>query len=417
MRRTCRFTAVLAVASGLAVCMGQAEDWPQFRGPGGLGVTTARNLPLTWSDSENLVWKTAMPGAGSSSPIVLKGRIYATCYSGYGSGVKDAGELDDLMLHFICVDGKDGRIEWDKRFKPDQPESKRVRDHGYAAATPITDGTHIYCFFGKSGVMKFDLAGNRLWQTRVGDRTHGWGCGTSPVLHENLVIVNASVESRSLVAVDKTTGKEVWRAGGMNSSWNTPYLVRTADGKWELAVSVKDFILGFDPATGKELWRCEGIPDYICPSIISHNGVLYALGGRTSKAIAVRPGGRGDVTATHKLWQASVGANVSSPVVHGGHLYWVSDRNQTAYCLALADGAVKYAEKIGPQPYASTLLAGDRLYVVTRYGGTLVLAAKPSFEQLARNRLNDRSVFNASPAICNGNLILRSDHFLYAIGD
>ena len=133
-------------------------------------------------------------------------------------------------------------------------------------------------------------------------------------------------------------------------------------------------------------------------------------------AIAIKSGGRGDVSKTHKLWQADVGANVSSPVVHDGHLYWTSDRNKTAYCLSLDDGSIKYSEDVDLQPYASTLLADGKLYVVTRYGGTLVLAAKPQFQQLAHNRLADKTVFNASPITCGGNLILRSNKNLYCFG-
>jgi outer membrane protein assembly factor BamB len=201
----------------------------------------------------------------------------------------------------------------------------------------------------------------------------------------------------------------------MESSWNKPHLVKSPNGKYELAVTVKDWILGFDPKTGDELWRCEGIQDYICLSIISHEGVLYALGGRSSKAIAVRSGGRGDVTDTHKLWQADVGANVCSPAVHNGHVYCISDRNRTAYCLSLTDGSVKYSERIGPQPYASALLADGRLYIVIRNGGTLVLAVKPQFEQPALNVLEDQSTFNASAIVCDGTLILRSDENLYCI--
>jgi len=393
-----------------------AENWPQFRGPGGLGVSTAKDLPVAWSETENVAWITALPGHGSSSPIALDGRLYVTCYSGYGIE-RNRGTMADLTLHVVCVDGKAGAILWDKRIKPTLPESSRVRDHGYTAPTPATDGEHLYVFLGKSGVFKFDLEGNQIWRASVGTKTHGWGCGTSPVLHENLVIINASVESGSLVAIDKATGKEVWRAGGMDSSWNTPHLVMAANGKHELAVSVKGWILGFDPTTGKELWRCHGIADYICPSIVSHQGVLYALGGRSSKTIAVRSGGRGDVTGTHKLWQADVGANVASPVVHDGHLYWVSDRNRQAYCVSVADGSVKYAERVGAQPYASGLLADGKIYIVTRNGGTLVLAAKPQFEQLAHNKLADRSTFNASPIVCEGKLILRSDKNLYCIAN
>jgi outer membrane protein assembly factor BamB len=391
-----------------------AVNWPQFRGPGGLGISQERGLPVTWSETENVAWKSTMPGYGSSSPIALDGKLYITCYSGYGMA-NESGRMDDLMLHLVCIDSKTGKILWDKQIKPVLPEEKRVRDHGYAAHTPVTDGEDIYVFFGKSGVFKFDLQGNQIWQTSVGTKTHAWGSGTSPILYENLVIVNASVESGSLVAIDKTSGKEIWRAQGMDSSWNTPHLVKTNDGGYELAVTVKKWVLGFDLKTGNELWRCGAIDDYICPSIVSHKGIVYAMGGRSSKAVAVRSGGRGNVTNTHKLWQADVGANVCSPVVYDDHLYWVSDRNQTAYCINLTDGSVTYSERIGPQPYASALLADGRLYVVTRNGGTLVLTAKPQFERLALNKLDDRSTFNASAIAYNSTLILRSNKNLYCI--
>ena len=411
----CRFGYIVSLCIIVfSIQVVHADNWPQFRGPGGLGISEAQNLPVTWSETENLAWKTAMPGYGSSSPIALDGKIYVTCYSGYGMG-RNRGRMEDLRLHVVCVDRQTGKILWDEKIKPILPESKSVRDHGYAAQTPTTDGEHLYVFFGKSGVFKLDLNGNQIWQTSVGTEVHGWGSGTSPVLYENLVIVNASVESGMLMAINKASGEIAWRAEGMERSWNTPHLVKTPNGKDELAVTVKGWIFGFDPKTGKELWRCAAIDDYICPSIVSHEGILYALGGRRSKAVAVRSGGRGDVTATHKLWQADVGANVSSPVVHDGHLYWVSDRIRTAYCLSLSDGSVKYTERIGPQPYASILLVDGRFYVVTRTGGTLVLAAKPQFEQLALNKLDDQSQFNASAIVCDGTLILRSDENLYGI--
>lgn len=391
-----------------------AQDWPQFRGPDSLGIGQARHLPTIWSDTKNLAWKTPLPGAGSSSPIALNGKLYLTCYSGYG--VEGASKnLEDLMLHLLCVDPKTGAILWNTPIKPAQPEQNRVRDHGYTAQTPATDGRALYIFLGKTGVFKFDLQGKQIWNSSVGDKTHGWGSGTSPVLYKNLVIVNASVESKSLVALDKKTGDEVWRAGGMDSSWNTPHLVKTPKGDTELVVTVKDFILAFDPATGTELWRCKAISDYICPSIVSQDGVLYAIGGRRSQAVAVRSGGRGDVTDTHKLWHAQVGANVSSPLIHDGHLYWVSDRNSTAYCLSLKDGSVAFEQKVPAQPYASIMLADNKLYVVTRRGGTLVLAAKPQYELLARNRLSDEGQFNASPIVTNNRLFLRSDTTLYCL--
>jgi len=222
---------------GLLAQTALADDWPQFRGPDSLGVSQTKNLPVTWSDTENLIWKTAMPGSGSSSPIALGGKLYVTCYSRYGLD-QDPGEMEDLAFHVVCIDGRSGTIIWDKKIKPVLPESKSVRDHGYAAQTPATDGKHLYIFFGKSGVFKFDLNGEQIWQTSVGTKVHGWGSGTSPVLYKNLVIVNASVESRSLVAIDKTSGPVEKRSGGRRV-WTLPGIhptslrLRTASRSWQ----------------------------------------------------------------------------------------------------------------------------------------------------------------------------------------
>ncbi len=408
-----KFSSILVLGTLLVISFHQTtngEDWKNFRGPGGQGLSSETNLPTKWNDEDNLNWKTQLPGAGSSSPIALGDKLYVTCYSGYGIQGSE-GSLDDLKLHLVCVNSKDGKVEWNTKIDSRQPESKRVRDHGYAAATPATDGKHIYVFFGITGVVKFDLAGNKIWQTPVGDQTHGWGCGTSPVLYKNLVIVNASVESKSVVALDKETGKEKWRVKSMNASWSTPHLVDVGD-KQELVVNSKNEILAYDPATGKNLWRCEGIPDYVCPSIVSHKEVVYVLGGRSSMTVAVKAGGKGDVK---ELWRARVGANVTSPVVFEDHLYWVSDRNKVAYCLRLSDGKVVFQERVDAQPYASAVIADGKIYVVTRSGGTIGLAAKPKFEKLAHNKLADRAQFNASPIVSAGKLYLRSDQNLYCI--
>ena len=217
----------------------EAGDWPQFRGPGGQGVSDAKGLPVKWSDDSGVLWKAQLPGPGASSPIALGDNLYLTCYSGYGTYPKKFGKMVDLTLHVLCVSHADGKIVWDKKIDPQLPESKGVRDHGYAGPTPATDGKHLYLFFGKSGVFKFDLDGNQMWQAEVGSGTHGWGCGTSPVLYNDLVIVNASVESSSLVAINKESGKEVWRPGGMTASWSTPHLVTLDGGKAELVVSVR----------------------------------------------------------------------------------------------------------------------------------------------------------------------------------
>jgi len=408
---------LFGVLSAVAITplTGVAEDWAQFRGPRGLGVSSETNLPVTWSEQDNLAWKQALPGYGASSPITLGDRIYLTCYSGYGTGDSASGSMEDLKLHLVCLNRGNGSIVYDRHIQPRLPESKRVRDHGYAAATIASDGQHLFVFFGKSGVFKFDLDGKQMWQSDVGSGTHGWGCGTSPVLHNDLVIVNASVESGSLVALSKKDGQEVWRAGGMRASWNTPHLVTLANGRRELVVSVKGSILAFDPDTGKELWKCQGIQDYVCPSIISHAGVVYAIGGRTSRCIAVRAGGRGNVTESHRLWEAKAGANVCSPVIHKGHLYWVSDRNRVAYCVRMQDGEVRRSARFPAQPYASALLGDGKLYIVSRYKGTYVLEANPEMKQLAHNTFADESTFNASPIASGGTVLLRSNKYLYCV--
>ena len=416
MKASClSWTASILWLACSVVAQTGAADWPQFRGPGGLGVSGEKNLPVTWSDTDKVMWRTALPGYGASSPIVLGHRIYVTCYSGYGAE-PNSEKMEDLLLHVVCINRSNGQILWNRTIPPKLPESERVRDHGYAGPTPTTDGDFLYVFFGRTGLFKFDLNGEQVWHADVGSQTHGWGCGTSPVLYKNTIIVNASVESGSLVSVNKVTGREVWRAPGMDSSWNTPHLVQLPGNKQELVVSVRDYILGFNPDTGEELWRCAGIQDYVCPSMISYQGIVYAIGGRQSRAIAVRAGGEGDVTETHRLWEAKAGANVSSPVIHAGHMYWVSDRNQVAYCVRLRDGEVIYSERFPSQPYASALAGENKIYIVTRYDGTYVLKAEPEFIQIAHNRLSDDSTFNASPVISNSQLFLRSDRFLYCIG-
>ena len=415
MKQSQKCSLIIVAFSFCISAPASAEDWHQFRGPGGLGVSDETNLPVTWSEEENLLWKSELPGSGASSPIAVGPHLYLTCYSGYGIGQPE-GTLDDLLLHVVCVEKSTGRIDWSRPIDPRQPESERVRDHGYAAPTPATDGESLYVFFGRTGVLKFDLAGNLIWQTLVGDNTHGWGCGTSPVLYDNLVIVNASVESGSLVALNQETGEEVWRAPGMSRSWNTPHLVEFPSGPPELVVSVKDLLLAFDPATGERLWQCEGIHDYVCPSVISQNGIVFAIGGRQSRAIAVRAGGRGDVTATHKIWDVKAGANVPSPIIWGGNMYWVSDRASAAYCVRLSDGKTLYQERMRDRPYASAMAGDGKIYIVTRFGGTYVLAAEPQFRQLAHNQFDDESTFNASPIASGGKLFLRSDKYLYCIG-
>lgn len=403
-----------------------SQDWAQFRGPGGNASSQEKDLPTKWSSQENVAWKTQLPGLGTSSPIVVGSRVFVTCYSGYAESADAPGSMEKLQRHVVCLARKTGKVLWKQAIQPRLPESEYEGNnntwHGYSSSTPVSDGEHLYVFFGKSGVFCFDLNGKELWNTKVGDNTRGWGSSNSPVLFQDLVIVNASIESSSLVALDKKTGSEKWRTDKISGSWNTPALIKTAEGNSELVVSLPQFIVGFDPATGTELWRSEGIPDqgYVCPSVISHDGIAYVIGGRKNTAIAVRTGGRGDVTKSHVLWRKDVGSNVSSPVYHDGYLYWVHERQGLLNCLNAKTGEKVFQERLEPRPgivYASITVADGKLYCPSQHNGVYVFAAKPKFELLAHNVFaDDDSRTNASVAVHQGQILLRNDRYLYCIG-
>jgi outer membrane protein assembly factor BamB len=415
----CRVPPVVLLGAIAAVV--NAADWPQFRGPAAQGTSSEAGLPTTWSASSNVAWKTELPGAGTSSPIVVGDQIVLTCYSGYNVPGQTAGNMSDLKRYVIALARRDGKLLWKTEVPSRLPEQETIRDgHGYASSTPASDGERIYVFFGKSGAAALDMAGKLLWQTNVGEGLHGWGSAASPVLHGNLVIINASVESQSLVALDKRTGKEIWRARGINDSWNTPLLVHIPSGETELIVAIMGQVLGFDPASGRKLWSCAtDIKWYMVPSLVADRGIVYCIGGRTGGALAVKTGGRGDVTDTHRLWVGKKGSNVSSPVLHDGRLYWAHEALGIVYCAEATTGKILYEERLpraGPF-YASPLLAGGKIYYLTRNGRAFVVAAQPTFELLATNDLSDRSTFNASPIAIDGRLLLRSDRYLYALAN
>jgi outer membrane protein assembly factor BamB len=415
-----KFLLACCVAFSLANLAIAAEaEWSTFRGPTGQGESTAKGLPVTWSDTENIAWKTPLPGPGASSPVVFGDRIYLTCYTGFFVPGESGGSQEDLKRHLLSIDRKTGKIVWDKTVAAKLPEENQIRDHGFAANTPAVDAERIYCFFGKSGVVAFDHSGKELWTADVGSKTNGWGTAASPVLYKNLVIINASVESESLVALDRKTGDEKWRAKGIRESWNTPVLVTAASGREELVVAIQGKVLAFDPASGKQYWSCDtNISWYMVPSIVASKGVVYCLGGRSGvAALAVKAGGDGDVTE-NRLWTSIKGSNVCSPVISNGYLYWTHEQQGIAFCAKADTGDVVYEKRLpkAGQFYSSSLLADGKLYYLSRDGRMFVLAAKPEFEQLAINELRDGSLFNGSPAVDGSRLLIRSDKFLYCIG-
>jgi outer membrane protein assembly factor BamB len=413
------FLGLMMVVSPRAM----GADWMQFRGPGSLGVSDDKDVPTKWSEKENVLWKTPLPGPGGSSPIAVGDALYLTAYSGYGESATAPGDQAKLVRHLICLDRKSGKPRWTKDIPAVLPESayKGGNDaqHGYASSTLASDGMHLFAFFGKSGVFCFDLKGEKVWSKSVGTGVTGWGSATSPLLYKDMVIVNAAVESGAMYALKKSNGDEVWKFNGTKSSWASPVLVPEVDGKSEIVISLPGSpgkIVGINPDTGVQIWESPGNSDgYICPSVVYHDGIIYAMAGRNNKSVAVKAGGKGTVTP---LWTSKSDSRVNSAVYHDGHLYWYNEQKGQAFCVDAATGNVDYAERvnIGGNSYASAVYADGKVYYVSKDGTTFVVAAKPKFELLATNKLDDKARTTASPTIDNGRLLIRTDKELYCIG-
>jgi len=424
MRKIVSLAAVSIMAFG--PLFASAENWPGFRGANGSATSSETGLPTTWSDSEHIAWKSEMPGPGGSSPIVWGDRVFVTCYSGYGVDPDNPGDQHNLTRNLVCLNLGDGKVLWQKAVPaklPEDPYQGQLTQHGYASSSPATDGERVFVFFGKSGVVAFDWEGKQLWQTSVGTGSAmmGWGSGASPVLYKDLVIVNANAESQSLVALDKRSGREVWKADarGYMGAWSTPLLLERSDGKHELIVHMPDEIWALSLADGGLLWFCTGVRGSAIPSPATAGGIVFGLGGGPmgGGVIAIRAGGRNDVTTNNVLWRGETGSYVPSPLAVGGYLYWVDERGM-AYCLKADTGQRVYRSRIpkAGEVYASPVAADGKLFVVTRHNGTFVLEAKPEFKVLAQNKLaSDPTVFNAAPAISQGRIVLRSDRFVYCI--
>lgn len=414
----CAVLMTLGLTTNSLLAQAQLSDWRTFRGNDGSATSAAKGLPLTWNATENVAWKTVLPGAGSSTPIIVGTRVFVTCYSGFNVPGQTRGRQEDLKLHLVCLGRAQGTILWQREIPAKLPEQENIRDgHGYASSTPAGDEGRVFAFFGKSGVWAFDHDGKELWHADVGSKLNSWGSGASLLLFGDLLLVNASVESERVFALDAKTGKEVWQCGGIREAWNTPILARNGN-QTELVLATFGKILGLDPRTGKELWSCAtDIPWYMVPSLVAHDGVVYAIGGRPGGGLAVRLGGQGDVTRTHRLWTSKKGGNVSSPLYHNGHLYWMHDNLGMAYCADAKTGAVIYEERIprAGQVYASPVLADGRIYYPSRGGTVYVVAARPQFELLATNSWGERGTYNASPAVAEGQLFFRTDRFVCCV--
>lgn len=333
LRRRWFQAALLAGSLVAAPSALPAADWSRFLGPGGNAISSdSTKVPETWSDTENVKWKADLPGKGVSSPIVVNGKVFVTGYSGYGTGGQDE-KMEDLKRHLSCFDADTGEQLWTKTIDAVQPEDPYsgpgVPAHGYASHTPVSDGQHVFVFFGKTGVIAFDYEGNELWRQSVGTGSGPmrWGSASSPIVYksdaQNLVIVTASDESETMVAFDAATGKQVWKteAGDLRNTWSTPNLVTVGD-RTDLVITVPGEVWGMNPETGKLRWYSRGTTDNsTSASPIVMDDVIVAVGGRDGAAVAVKAGGKGDVNESHVIWDANIPGRFATPIAHDGHLY------------------------------------------------------------------------------------------------
>ena len=426
-------------SNGVFAQLDLETGWVRFRGPNGSGLSESSSaIPVSWKEGENILWKAELPGLGSSCPIILNGKIYLTSYTGFGIDPENPGKAADLKRHLLCLGAADGKEIWratvDSTHAED-PYEGFIIEHGYASSTPATDGERIFVFFGKDGVVAFDLEGKQVWATNVGTKSDPakWGGGASCVVVGGVVVVNAGIEGHAIVGLEATSGKELWRVENpkFTNSWSTPCIVE-AGGRKEAVFNMPDLIVAIDPATGKQLWTVNSpITNTTCPSLAVAGDVVIATGGRGGQAIAVRCGGDGDVTESHVVWRAQLPAGIGTPIVVGNRMYWVG--RGIAYCVNTENGEVVYKERLGgqePSPdtaggqrrgpagdYASPIAVGNKIYYTMRNGLVHVIEGGDQLKVVATSSFDgDHGRFNATPAVSDGKLYVRGEKTLFCIG-
>ena len=408
--------ALLLTIMSLVCSPLNAADWPQFRGPGGQGHSDATNLPLTWSETENVVWKVPVAGLGWSSPSIQGDQIWLTT------------AIDDgKSLHAIALDRATGKTIHDVVvFELADPGAVHSKN-SHASPTPLIEDDRVYIHFGAHGTACLKTDGSVVWKTQELKHNHRHGPGGSPVIYQNLLILNCDgSDLQYVVALDKNTGKEVWkkkrehigedRISGKSSvpmAYTTPLLTEI-NGKIQLLSSGADSIVSYDPLTGDELWwfRYDGYSNVPRP-VVGKGHVFISSGYDRPEFFAVRVDGTGDVTESHLAWNLKKAAPLNpSPLLLGDELYLVSD-NGIATCLDAVSGEQHWQERIGGNFSASPTFADGRIYFLDEEGKTTVVAPGKKFEVLASNQLEGRTL--ASPAMVDSSIFLRTDTHLYRI--
>ncbi|HEX6985323.1 MAG TPA: PQQ-binding-like beta-propeller repeat protein, partial [Planctomycetaceae bacterium] len=339
-----------SVAASLLVVLlaasAPAGNWPAWRGPHGTGVSDETGVPVRWSATDNVKWKVRLPGPGNSTPIVWDDRVFVT-------QATDDGRERALY----CFDRETGELRWRKATVYESKELTH-ETNPHCASSPVTDGEVVVAWHGSAGLFTYDLDGNELWKADLGKFEHVWGYGSSPVLHEDLVILNAGPGLRAfVVALDKRTGEEVWRrevpeavsekVDQFRGAWDTP-VIHAESGRTTLLLGLPRRFHALDPRTGRDVWTCGGLGELVYASPVFGDGVIVAMSGYHGPSFAVRSGGEGDVTATHRLWlneeRRLNPQRVGSGVVVGDHVYILQDSG-VAWCMELKTGEVAWEKR------------------------------------------------------------------------
>ncbi len=405
-----------------------AANWPAWRGPLGTGISEEKSLPVKWGTTENVRWRIPLPERGNSTPIVWGDRVLLTQAVG-----------DERLL--MCFHREDGRLLWKQGVTTKEKEPTH-ETNPYASASPVTDGERVIASFASDGLFCYDLDGKELWRRAdLGKQIHIWGAGTSPVIHGDLCFLNFGPgETTYLLAVEKKTGKTVWKvdeATGYGKdpandappsekrspntyigSWTTPVLMNV-EGKDQLLMSWPRRLAALDPMTGAELWTCSGLNPLIYTSPIYESGIVVSMGGFGGSALAVRAGGTGDITESRRVWhQPRSPQRIGSGVVYQGHIFIHNDPG-TATCLELKTGRIVWEQRLRGdsatgQNWSSVMLSEDKCYTINQGGDCFVFRASPQFELLSVNSLSERS--NSSIVPSDGNLFIRTHKNLWCIG-
>jgi outer membrane protein assembly factor BamB len=406
------FALVLTLASTGSVFGG---DWPAWRGPRGTGVADEKNVPLKWSQESNIAWKAELPGEGNSTPIVWGDKVFVSCAS-------DKGRLRSLL----CFSKQTGEQLWAKSVH--YPKAELTHDtNPFCSSSPVTDGERVIVWHGSAGIYCYDLDGREQWKKDLGQFEHIWGNASSPVIYKDLVILNAGPGLRTfLLAMKKDTGEEVWRrdvedatsqkVDEFRGSWSTPVLYQEK-GRDLMALSMPKHLIAFDPLTGETVWQSTGLSLLAYTSPLVSDEAIIAMSGYHGPAIAVRPGGMGDVTETHRLWQQENKnpQRVGSGVLVDGHVY-IFNEDGIAWCLSAVTGERKWEKRLGGRSWSSMSCVDGRIYAMNMDGTTFVLEVNPNAcKVLAENHLDE--MVRSSHAFSDGRIFIRTYRHLWCIAE